>query len=78
MPTATVALGMAVVIGTKGIDLSVGSIIAICGAVIAWRIHAGDPHFVILLLALGHWPAVRPLERVSWSRCSISSRSSRR
>jgi ribose/xylose/arabinose/galactoside ABC-type transport system permease subunit len=53
MPTATVALGMAVVIGTKGIDLSVGSIIAICGAVIAWRIHAGDPHFVILLLALG-------------------------
>ena len=53
MPTATDALGMAVVIGTKGIDLSVGSIIAICGAVIAWRIHAGDPHFVILLLALG-------------------------
>jgi len=53
MPTATVALGMAVVIGAKGIDLSVGSIIAICGAVIAWRIHEGDPHFVILLVALG-------------------------
>jgi galactofuranose transport system permease protein len=53
MPTATVALGMAVVIATKGIDLSVGSIIAICGAVIAWRIHAGDPHFVIFLIALG-------------------------
>jgi galactofuranose transport system permease protein len=53
MPTATVALGMAIVIGTKGIDLSVGSIIAICGAVIAWRIHAGDPHIVILFLALG-------------------------
>ena len=53
MPTAVVALGMAVVIGTKGIDLSVGSVIAICGAVIAWRIHAGDPHFIILLLALG-------------------------
>jgi ribose/xylose/arabinose/galactoside ABC-type transport system permease subunit len=52
MPTAMVALGMAVVIGTKGIDLSVGSVIAIAGAVIAWRIHAGDPHFVILLLAL--------------------------
>ena len=30
VPTALVALGMAVVIGTKGIDLSVGSIIAIC------------------------------------------------
>ena len=53
MPTATVALGMAVVISTKGIDLSVGSIISICGAIIAWRIHAGDSHFVILLLALG-------------------------
>jgi simple sugar transport system permease protein len=53
MPTAVVALGMAVVIGTKGIDLSVGSIIAITGATIVWRIHAGDPHFVILLIALG-------------------------
>ena len=53
MPTAMVALGMAVVIGTKGIDLSVGSVISICGAMIAWRIHAGDSHFVILLIALG-------------------------
>jgi len=52
-PTAIVALGMAIVIGTKGIDLSVGSIIAIVGAVITWRIHAGDPHFIILLIALG-------------------------
>jgi ribose/xylose/arabinose/galactoside ABC-type transport system permease subunit len=53
MPTAVVALGMAVVIGTKGIDLSVGSVIAIVGAVITWRIHAGDPHGLILLSALG-------------------------
>ena len=52
VPTALVALGMALVIGTKGIDLSVGSIIAICGAVIAWRIHEGDPHTVILFMAL--------------------------
>ena len=44
---------MAIVIGTKGIDLSVGSVIAIVGAVITWRIHAGDPHLVILLIALG-------------------------
>jgi simple sugar transport system permease protein len=51
-PTAIVALGMAVVIGTKGIDLSVGSVIAIVGAVISWRIHSGDAHWVILLLAL--------------------------
>ncbi len=53
VPTALVALGMAVVIGTKGIDLSVGSIIAVVGATIAWRIQEGDPHFVILLTALG-------------------------
>ena len=64
MPIGVVSLGMAVVIGTKGIDLSVGSIIAICGAVIAWRIHEGDPHFIILLLALatglaaGLWNAI--------------------
>ena len=51
-PIAIVAIGMAVVIGTKGIDLSVGAVIAIVSAVIAWRIHEGDPHFVILLLAL--------------------------
>ena len=53
VPTALVALGMAVVIGTKGIDLSVGSIIAIVGAVITWRIHAGDPHGLVLVIALG-------------------------
>ena len=78
VPTALVALGMAVVIGTKGIDLSVGSIIAIVGAVITWRIHAGDPH-------LAH-PPDRARRRAccaacgtaSWSRCSTSSRSSRR
>lgn len=49
---ALIALGMAVVIGTKGIDLSVGSIVAVVGSVIAWRIKAGDPHIVILFLAL--------------------------
>ena len=53
MPPAMIALGMAVVIGTKGIDLSVGSIIAVVGATIAWRMHEGDPHVVILLIALG-------------------------
>ena len=52
VPTALVALGMALVIGTRGIDLSVGSIIAICGAVIAWRIQVGDPHIVILFMSL--------------------------
>ncbi len=53
VPPALLALGMAVVIGTKGIDLSVGSVIAVVGATIAWRMHAGDSHFVILLIAIG-------------------------
>lgn len=53
VPTALVALGMAVVIGTRGIDLSVGAIAAIVGAIIAWRIQAGDPHGLVLLWALG-------------------------
>jgi simple sugar transport system permease protein len=53
VPTAMVAVGMAVVIGTRGIDLSVGAIAAIAGAVIAWRIQAGDPHGLVLIWALG-------------------------
>lgn len=52
VPTALIALGMAVVIGSRGIDLSVGSIVAICGAVIAWRINAGDPHLLVFFYAL--------------------------
>ncbi len=52
VPASLFALGMAVVIGTKGIDLSVGSIAAISGAVIAWRIQMGDPHGLILIWAL--------------------------
>ncbi len=51
-PIAIVALGMAIVIGTKGIDLSVGAIIAIVGATLDWRIHMGDPHLLALAIAL--------------------------
>jgi simple sugar transport system permease protein len=51
MPIAMVSLGMAVVIGTKGVDLSVGAIIAICGAMIAWRVQVGD-HPVPILMAV--------------------------
>ena len=51
-PIAIVALGMAIVIGTAGVDLSVGSIIAIVGATLDWRIHAGDAHALALIEAL--------------------------
>ncbi len=53
-PTALVALGMAVVIGTRGIDLSVGSIIAISGAVTAvLTVNTDWAASLVILCALG-------------------------
>ena len=52
-PTALVALGMATVIGARGIDLSVGSIIAICGAAMTWLIHADVSAPLVLMATLG-------------------------
>jgi len=52
-PTALVALGMAVVIGTKGIDLSVGAVIAIVGAVMTDLIHREMAAPAVLALSLG-------------------------
>jgi simple sugar transport system permease protein len=51
-PMALVALGMAVVIGTKGIDLSVGAVVAIVGAVMTELIHQGLSPVTVLLLTL--------------------------
>jgi len=53
-PTALVALGMAVVIATRGIDLSVGAVIAICGAVTAvLTVNTDWPVWIVILCALG-------------------------
>lgn len=53
-PTALVALGMAVVIGTRGIDLSVGAVIAISGAVTAvLTVNTDWSVWVVILCALG-------------------------
>jgi galactofuranose transport system permease protein len=52
-PIALIALGMAVVIGARGIDLSVGSVVAISGAVMAWCIHDGLSPGVVLAATLG-------------------------
>jgi ribose/xylose/arabinose/galactoside ABC-type transport system permease subunit len=41
-PVALLAIGMTLVIATKGIDLSVGAVIAICGAVAASSIVSGN------------------------------------
>lgn len=40
-PVALLAIGMTLVIATRGIDLSVGAVMAICGAVAAWGITEG-------------------------------------
>ncbi|MBB3913112.1 ABC transporter permease [Rhizobium fabae] len=54
-PVALLAIGMTLVIATKGIDLSVGAVIAICGAVAASSIVAGSSvsYTIFLTLAIG-------------------------
>jgi galactofuranose transport system permease protein len=54
-PVALVAVGMTLVIATKGIDLSVGAVIAICGATAAAAITGGHSaaYAVALALAMG-------------------------
>ncbi len=52
-PVALLAIGMTVVIATKGIDLSVGAVMAICGAVAASAITSGYSLPATLLLTVG-------------------------
>ena len=52
-PVAIVALGMALVIATGGIDLSVGSVMAIAGQIGALSVASGMPAIVAIGLALG-------------------------
>lgn len=54
-PVALLAIGMTLVIATRGIDLSVGAVMAICGAVAAASVQAGHsaPVAVVLALAAG-------------------------
>lgn len=53
-PTVLLAIGMTLVIATKGIDLSVGAVIAICGAVAAVLIENSElSPFVVILISLG-------------------------
>jgi ribose/xylose/arabinose/galactoside ABC-type transport system permease subunit len=51
-PVIIVALGMALVIGTGGVDLSVGSIMAIASAVLAKFVVGGTPIGVAMLFAV--------------------------
>jgi ribose transport system permease protein len=50
---AIIAVGLTFVIITAGIDLSVGSILAFAGVVLAWTLEAGVPLPLALLVGLG-------------------------
>lgn len=51
-PVAILAIGMTGVIATKGVDLSVGAIMAVCGAVAATMVVAGYPTPIAVVAAL--------------------------
>jgi simple sugar transport system permease protein len=51
-PVALLTIGMTLVIATRGIDLSIGAVIAICGAVAASLVADGYPLPVVILAAL--------------------------
>ncbi|WP_371872899.1 ABC transporter permease [Notoacmeibacter sp. MSK16QG-6] len=51
-PVALLAVGMTLVIATRGIDLSVGTVMAICGAAAAWAVSSGYGTVPSLILAL--------------------------
>ncbi|TLU71668.1 ABC transporter permease [Lichenicoccus roseus] len=52
-PVVLLSLGMTLVIATGGIDLSVGAVMAISGAVAATLINAGTPLVLVVAAALG-------------------------
>ncbi|KAA3515498.1 sugar ABC transporter permease [Agrobacterium rosae] len=51
-PVALLTIGMTLVIATKGIDLSIGAVIAICGAVAATLITSGHSIPVVIAVSL--------------------------
>ncbi len=51
-PVAILAIGMTAVIATKGVDLSVGAVMAIAGAVAAVLVTSGSPAIVAVAAAL--------------------------
>lgn len=52
VPVAILAIGMTAVIATKGVDLSVGAVMAIAGAVAATMVSEGYPTYVAVSTAL--------------------------
>ena len=82
-PLMLVALGMTLVIATRGIDLSVGAVMAVSGAVTLTIIDgSSNPGstgtvLVAILVGIGVALRARPLERLPGRGRSRSNRSSR-
>lgn len=75
-PVALLSLGMVLVIATRGIDLSVGAIMAISGAIAA---SLADSHGLPVVLAAASARASSAASGTDFSSaCSACSRSSRR
>jgi simple sugar transport system permease protein len=53
VPPALIAMGMAIVIGSRGIDLSVGAVVALGSAVMAAFIHGEFSPVVVILATVG-------------------------
>ncbi|MFB9222905.1 ABC transporter permease [Paracoccus cavernae] len=51
-PVALLAIGMTLVIATKGIDLSVGAVMAITGAIAASLVSEGQPLVAVIVISL--------------------------
>lgn len=69
VPVAIIALGMALVIGTKGIDLSVGSVMAISSALLA--LYLGYGLAIAVVVAIGGGAAVGLVNGVLIARFGI-------
>ena len=65
-PIVIVALGMALVIGTEGIDLSVGSVMALTAALIP--LYLGYGVFAAILVSVHRRPGGRPDQRHAGSK----------
>ncbi len=67
-PVVLVALGMALVIGTEGIDLSVGAVIALAAALIPLYLGYGAAAAILVALALGAVSGVLSGSMVAFAR----------
>ncbi len=67
-----VAIGMTFVILTAGIDLSVGSVVALAGVIMALLLHAGVPVWAVLVLNLAFGAAVGAFHAFSITRIGMA------